>query len=358
MDNVIESKDDILKIRYSEHLPDLLKKLDCVLALSTYQAGKVIFLVSTGDRIVQMPRHFRKPMGLSLNGDYLAVASLNQVDVFGNSPQMAKNFPQRRGVYNSLYLPRVKYYTGELDIHDLLWYRDGLIAVNTRFSCLAKIGSEYGFNPIWHPPFISELIPEDRCHLNGLCLENDEPKYVSALSKSDTREGWRANITESGVVMDVTTNKIILDGLPMPHSPRLYGNQLYILLSATGELLKYDRATGNSTTVPLGGFVRGMAEYGGYLFIGTSEIRKKSETFNKLPIAQQDTKAGFKVLYKPSNSVVGHLEYISDVHEIYDVQVLPGASIPGMVTTDNDVHQLAIVAPDLYFWKVPKVKNP
>lgn len=351
---MIESKEDILKVRYSDHLPDLLNKLDCVIALSTYQAGKVVFLAPSGDRIIQMPRHFRKPMGLTVQDDYLAVASLNQVDVFGNSPEMAKNFPQRKGIYDMLYLPRVKYYTGELDIHDLLWYNDGLVAVNTRFSCLAHIGAAYGFDPIWQPPFISELRPEDRCHLNGLCLKDGQPKYVSALSTTDVREGWRENITESGVVMDVTSNTVVLDNLPMPHSPRLYGNSLYVLLSATGELVVYDLEKDTTNIYELGGFVRGLAEHRQYLFIGTSEIRKSSKTFNKLPVAQQETRAGLKVMYQPTNSIVAELEYLSDVNEIYDIQILPVKRIPGMITTDNKVHELAVVAPELYFWKVPK----
>lgn len=354
---MIESSEDLLKIRYSEHLPDLLKKLDCVLVLSTYQAGKVIFLVSNGEKIFQMPRHFKKPMGITSKDDYLAVASLNEVDVFSDNPRMAKNYPRRRGFYKSMYLPRAKYYTGELDIHDILWYNDGLVAVNTRFSCLAQIGPNYGFYPIWQPPFISELMPEDRCHLNGLCLENGQPRYVSALSTTDTREGWRKNIAETGVIMDVTTGQVILDKLPMPHSPRLYGNDLYVLLSATGQLMKWDLENDTISTIDLDGFVRGMAEYQDYLFIGTSEIRKTSKTFSQLPISKQKTSAGFKVVYKPTNAILGQLEYLTDVHEIYDIQVLPQSSIPGLVTTHDEIHQLAIVAPNCYFWKVPKTNS-
>ena len=43
-----------------------------------------------------------------------------------------------------------------------LWF------VNTRFSCLATLDSEASFTPRWRPPFVTELEPSDRCHLNGL----------------------------------------------------------------------------------------------------------------------------------------------------------------------------------------------
>ena len=40
------------------------------------------------------------------------------------------------------------------------------------FSCLCKFTLAYNFSPKWKPYFISEILPEDRCHLNGLALEN------------------------------------------------------------------------------------------------------------------------------------------------------------------------------------------
>jgi uncharacterized protein (TIGR03032 family) len=59
--------------------------------------------------------------------------------------------------------------------------------------------------------------------LNGLALENGVPRYVTAVSKSDTIDGWRDRRTDGGIVIDVATGKVVLGGLSMPHSPRLYG---------------------------------------------------------------------------------------------------------------------------------------
>ncbi|NEU82037.1 DUF4915 domain-containing protein [Nostoc sp. UIC 10630] len=38
---------------------------------------------------------------------------------------------------------------------------------NTDFRCLATIGNDYSFVPLCQPPFISKLLAEDDCHLNG-----------------------------------------------------------------------------------------------------------------------------------------------------------------------------------------------
>ena len=78
-----------------------------------------------------------------------------------------------------------------------LWY------VNTRFSCLCTLDRVHSFVPRWRPPFITALAPEDRCHLNGLALEDGRARYVTAASESDSYQGWRDDRANGGVVIDV-----------------------------------------------------------------------------------------------------------------------------------------------------------
>ena len=61
-----------------------------------------------------------------------------------------------------------------------------LWVVNTRFSCLCTLDRSASFTPRWRPPFVSELEPSDRCHLNGLGMVEGKPKYVTALGETDT----------------------------------------------------------------------------------------------------------------------------------------------------------------------------
>ena len=62
------------------------------------------------------------------------------------------------------------------------------------------------------------------------------PRYVTAVSKSDTIDGWRDRRFDGGIVIDVQTGKIAIGGLSMPHSPRLYRGKLWVLNSGTGEI--------------------------------------------------------------------------------------------------------------------------
>ena len=143
-------------LQYNPQVPELLQQLGCTLAISTYQAGKVV-LISAQDenKLIQLPRSFVKPMGIAEESasDRLAIACKEEVIVFANSTQLAKFYPKAPGKYDALYVPRLTHHTGGLDIHDLNFGKNGqLYAVNTRFSCLVQLDSHYNFTPYWQPP--------------------------------------------------------------------------------------------------------------------------------------------------------------------------------------------------------------
>ena len=346
------TKETVLKVSFSESIPDLLTKLNCTIVVSTYTVNKIIFICPNGHSdIIQFPKYFKKPMGIAVSGDKLAVASLNKVTVFGSSPKLALNYPMKPKTYDTLFMPRAEYYTGKVDVHDLNWGDAGLWGVTTAFSCLSIIDDNHSFTPEWQPSFISSLMPEDRCHLNGMAMKEGQPRYVTALSQTDTKNGWRKNIENSGVLMDVNTGKILLDHLPVPHSPRYIDGSIYFLLSGTGDLVRYDIETKTQESVELPGFARGMAEYGDYLFIGLSQIRKSSKSFHKLPVKNKAKHAGVVVLYRPTMSIIGELQYDNVIEEIYDVQILPNLIRPGMVNTENDIHESSLSSPGLHFWR-------
>ena len=338
---------------YSPNLPELLLQLRCTIALSTFQAGKVIFLSPQDEEtIVQLPRNFAKPMGIALEGEKMAVACLDEVLVLVNSPALAAHYPKKPNTYDALFMPRTTFHTGQLDVHDLDWGAGGqLFAVNTSFSCIIKIDDNFSFTPEWKPPFISHLASEDRCHLNGMTMHDGRPKYVTAFSATDTPQGWRPDVTTGGIVMDVDTNEFVARKVPMPHSPRLFDDELYLLLSATGELVKMDVKTGKYDVVTqLNGFVRGLCKQDDYVFIGLSKLRKSSSTFGKLEIADRALAAGVAVVHLPTGALVGEIRYHASVDEIYDVQIIPNYLRPGILNTEKPEHKLGLATPQMTFW--------
>jgi uncharacterized protein (TIGR03032 family) len=341
---------------HSPNLPDLLRKLNCTIALSTYQAGKVVLISAVNEtRLIQLPRTFPKPMGIGVNASRMAIATLTEVIVFNNASRMAPNYPQQPNTYDALYLPRATYFTGEVDIHDLHWVGETLLAVNTRFSCLAKIDHHFSFTPQWKPFFVSKITPQDHCHLNGVAFENDRPKFVTALGNTDEPEGWRKNKEKGGILIDVASNTIVADGLSMPHSPRIFNDKLYLLESAAGNLVCIDTASGKKDViVALNGFARGMDKVGDFIFIGLSQLRKKSGSFNDLPISGKSLFCGIVVVHLPTARIVGHLKYENSVEEIYDVRIMAGMRRPGLVSTQKLEHRLALTTPLEDYWAVLK----
>jgi len=344
---------------YSPMVPELLKQLNCTIALSTYQAGKIVLLSSQdGEKIMQLPRSFRKPMGIALNGDQLALATLDEVIYCVDSPDLAKHYPAKPEVYDSMFMPRASYFTGQIDIHDLEFGEsDTLFAVNTSFSCICTIDRQFSFKPYWKPSFISALAHEDRCHLNGMAMENGKPRFVTAFNEGDSRQSWREQVTHSGIVMDLENGEVLTRGLSMPHSPRIYDGKLYMLLSATGELICMDTTTGSYEVVNgLGGFVRGMSKCGDYLFIGLSKLRKGSSTFGKLPLSHREQKAGITIIHLPTGAKVGQIVYETSVDEIYDIRILPNRSRANILNTEKDLHKQGLMIPSKTYWssKTPK----
>ena len=57
--------------------------------------------------------------------------------------------------------------------------------------------------PRWKPKFITALAGEDRCHLNGLAMEDGRARYLTAHGASDAAGGWRPDKATGGCVIDV-----------------------------------------------------------------------------------------------------------------------------------------------------------
>jgi uncharacterized protein (TIGR03032 family) len=348
--------------KFTDEIPKLLQQLNCSIAISTYQAGKVVFIsAKDGNKLVQLPRNFEKAMGIAedIQKDKIAIACKDEVIVFRNSADLARFYPKATDKYDSLYLPRSTFHTGAIDIHDLNFGNNGEIyAVNTLFSTIVKIDDDYNFTPYWTPPFIDKITSEDRCHLNGMTMLNGKPKYATAFNSGNTPQSWRNKITESGIIMDVENNTIIAKGLAMPHTPRIFNNELYVLLSATGELVKVNTTNGDyEVIIKLDGFVRGMSYHKDYLFIGLSKIRKDSSTFGKLPFSEKANESGIVVVHLPTKSIAGKITYLTTLEEIYDIHILADKIRPNILNTLTDDHKKGLMIPNTTFWRQEKKKE-
>jgi uncharacterized protein (TIGR03032 family) len=302
------------------------------LAFTTYQTCRLFLLGLKPDgRLSIFERLFDHAMGLWADPEQLVMATRFQLWRFYNVLAQGENY---RG-YDRLYVPRLGHTTGDLDVHDVaLDMDDKIVYVSTLYSCLATLSERYGFKPFWKPPFISELVAEDRCHLNGMAMENGRPRYVTSVSRSDVYEGWRERRHDGGVVIDVSSNEIVASGLSMPHSPRLYNGKLWVLNSGTGEFGFIDREAGKFEPVTFcPGYLRGLAFYKHFAIVGLSKPRKE-RAFKGLALddrlREKDSEArcGLMVIDINAGRMVHWVDLQGVVIELYDVQALPGVVRP------------------------------
>ncbi len=356
---------------YTDSLLDILDQLNISLAVTTYQANKVILvrcdagMAANGQRRAgSINTHFRdfyKPMGLALQpgsrGMKLAIGGQKSIWELHNLPAVARKLDRSAAgtSHDACYVPRRIHVTGDIDIHEMAFADDGqLWFVNTRFGCLCTLHADYSFYPRWRPPFVSAYAPEDRCHLNGLAMVDGRPTYVTALGATDTPGGWRANKASGGLLMDIGRNEILVQGLAMPHSPRWYQDRLWLLESGQGSLAWVDpRAEGRlpasvHTITQLPGFTRGLDFYGPLAFIGLSQVRE-SALFSGLPLIDRlgDARTcGVWVVHIETGQTLGFLRFEEGVQEIFAVQVLPNIRFPELLMEDDTPLAHSFVLPD------------
>lgn len=271
---------------YSENLPSLLAQMRCSLVISTYLTGNLVVVAAPHSRLTVSYHTFERPMGMALRPGWLAVGTRTQVWFLRNATDIAAKL-EPRGRYDAAYLTCTSYFTGNIECHELAWVDDEVWIVNTLFSCLCTCHPGYSFEPRWRPPFISDLAPEDRCHLNGLAVADGRVRYVTAMSQTDTRQGWRAVKVGGGCLMDVPSGETVVRGLTMPHSPRVADGRVYLLHSGIGSLVTADIATGKCETIAqMPGYTRGLAIHGPLAFVGLSKLRPTS-VLEGVPIAAQ-----------------------------------------------------------------------
>ncbi|MEP0644693.1 TIGR03032 family protein, partial [Parasphingorhabdus sp.] len=238
------------------------------------------------------------------------------------------------GAHDKVYVPRNMQTTGNIDIHELGIRENGrMVFVNTRYSCLCEPSVKHSFKPIWKPEFITKLAPEDRCHLNGLAMVDNEPKYVSAVCKSDVVDGWRDRRHDGGVIIDIETNAIMADGLSMPHSPRFHAEKLWVLNSGTGELGWLHPSDGAFTPVAFfPGFLRGLAFHNDHAFVTLSKPRhgrfEGLALDDKLKEKDADAWCGIQIVSLSSGDVAQWLRFDGAITELFDICVLPGVKNP------------------------------
>ena len=321
------------------------------LGFTTYGVGKLV-LIGPGRHggIALSERSFGRAMALRATESSLYLSTQHQVWLFRNGLDTGVVFEG----WDRLYMPRSCHVTGGVDVHDIHVDAQGrLLVAVTAYNCLAELDERGSFSPIWRPSFIDTIVAEDRCHFNGFCLDDGEPAYATVVGPSNIAGGWRDMRADGGLVIDIRTDQVILDGLSMPHTPRLYRGELYVLEAGSGWFGLVDRYSAKFERLCwCPGFLRGLSFHDDYAVVALSKPR--NEVFSGLPLGDELAKRGVEpecaayIIRLSDGSVRFKLNITGSVEEIYDTTFLEDTLQPLLIGIEKiEVAKYVAIGPDL-----------
>ncbi|MHC5731640.1 MAG: DUF4915 domain-containing protein, partial [Nostoc sp.] len=114
---------------------DWLQSQQISLAFSTYQSSRLMLLgVNTYGQLSGFERVFDRAMGLYATPERIYLSSRSQLWQLDNVLTPGQLYDG----YDKLYIPRIAYTTGDLDIHDLAVETDNerIVFISTILNCL------------------------------------------------------------------------------------------------------------------------------------------------------------------------------------------------------------------------------
>jgi uncharacterized protein (TIGR03032 family) len=286
----------------------------------------------------------------------MLLASRYELTMFTRDDVLARTYdPTAPDRYNGLYIPRWSHHVPELNIHEIGFGTDDVWLTNTRFSCLATLSDSQSFEPRWRPRFISALVPEDRCHLNGLAMRDGKPDLVTVFAPSDIVCGWRERKRSGGAIIHVDSGDFVIEGLCMPHSPRWHRDAIWVLNSGAGELLTVDSSGRAKCVCRLSGYARGLTFVGECAVVGLSQVRER-HIFDDFPLAERhrELACGVVVVDTHTGRRIGQLTMSGAVTEVFEVRFVPGLTRLNLLRSDSQEAHSAVVFDEVRYWLRPE----
>jgi uncharacterized protein (TIGR03032 family) len=329
-------------IVFSGGFASCLEGIDASIALTGYQTGQLLLLGSQANEVIVDESNFDYIMGVHVVNDRFFVSTRSQILQFENiGIQNDSDL-----VHDAFFVPRRAHTVGDIDVHEMGIVHTGeLLFINTLFSCLAVTDAIHGFKPVWKPPWISELKPEFRCHINGLCIYDNIPRFITAISNSNEPDGWRGKRQNTGVLVDIFSNEIVLDGLSMPHSPRIHNDRLWFLESGKGNLVSCNLDGSNRENIgSFPGFLRGLKLVGDYAIACTSLGRDDGFVGLELDKAFNGTGitpwCGVHVINIKTGEMIAWAKCEGPLREFFGVDILSGIRTPRSIDLHDETSPL------------------
>lgn len=278
----------------SQLLRDLIGPL--ALVVSSNSEGKVLSLQNN----IWTEKNINYARGLCTNDNFVAIASSDTIELYDKK--------------TGIFAGSINSYSN--NIHEIKFINNNeIIVCDSRASSLSQtfLGSN---SIIWTVPGVDLNTIDSRSWVNGVCVENNLPKYITTLGISNLPDGWREEAQQSrGALINVETNEIVLNNLSFPHSPTLDGQAVYFINSGLNQICKWYEGDADFTVVSnINGWGRGLIVLDQYLLVGISQARLN--IFSSINSSPLDV-PGIAIINKLTGEQV-EFETL-DVREIFDL---------------------------------------
>lgn len=343
-----------IAFNFSEGFQDWLATENISLLASTYQANRILSIGSMSKKIWMRQYPFKNCMGFYERNGAMLISSASKISLLtslkGNT-QRAPFDPEN----DRVYYPRTEWVTGDLKTHDIVMCGDdSIVFVNTDFDCLATVDSAFSFKPIWQPPYFKGARqPEARdcSHLNGLALRSGRPAFVTGIGRSTVSGGWREHKRSGGLLFDLETDSLLSESLSMPHSPRWYKGQLWLLNSGTGQFGYFNLNTGKFIpTIFCPGFARGLAFHKHWAVITLSNMRRY-KGFDGLVLGEELDRlkinpiCGAIIVNLNTGAIDNWFNISGSIKEFYDISI-SDCLRPSIILSEDPITQKVVLAPN------------
>ena len=160
-----EATNEELPLRISEGVEAWLHGANASLVIALPPAKLLFIGLDDEGGIAVFQRIFDKAMGIAHDPVRDAIHVGTRREIWRLQNVLSPDELTEEG-HDRLYVPMERSTTGYINVHDLGVEDDGgVLMVNTRFGCLARVRATHSFQPVWWPSFLPGPAPNDRCHL-------------------------------------------------------------------------------------------------------------------------------------------------------------------------------------------------
>jgi len=163
------------KLTVENNVIEQLPPHKCSILVSMRQTRKFLIFSFNNSEPINQEVLFEAPMGIVVRGQQLAITVISPIFNYVNDLDLAQKHLNKLLSPDILYVPRAVSLTKETAYPNITLYKQRLLGLNLRFTCLPYFYFSYSFILIWQSTFINYFSDDAYLHCNSMAMIDDKP---------------------------------------------------------------------------------------------------------------------------------------------------------------------------------------